>query len=284
MITAALTAEIEKELNGHITAIAPLSAANNAQIYSITIDRKRQLVAKVATAGLDTEAFMLRYLKAQSALPVPEVFYSNAHVIIMEYIEGQNVLDAQGQRDTAETLAALHGIGADEFGFEQDTLIGALRQPNARTKDWVTFFVHHRLLYMAQEALRESKITAQMMKQIERLAPRLPAILQNHNAPSLVHGDIWSGNVIIGRGKVKAFLDPAIYFADAEAELAFIRLFNTFDENFFARYNEIRPIKPGFFEERADLYNIYPLLVHTRLFGASYARKVQKILDRFSGA
>ncbi|MBI1215268.1 MAG: phosphotransferase [Alphaproteobacteria bacterium] len=282
MITPQVTAEIEKELGGRITAMAPLSAANNAQIYSIDIDRKRRLVAKVAAGGLDIEAFMLKYLKTKSKLPVPEVFYSNEHVIIMQFIEGQHMLDGAGQEQAAEMLAELHGIAAAQYGFDRDTLIGALRQPNAQSEDWVTFFTHQRLFHMAQEALKESKITTQMMKQIERIAPRLPGILQDCNPPALVHGDIWSGNVIVQRGKVAAFLDPAIYYADPEVELAFIRLFNTFDEVFFKRYHEIRPIKPGFFEERADLYNIYPLLVHTRLFGASYARKVQKILDRFS--
>lgn len=282
MITPQLTAEIEKELGGHITSMAPLSAANNAQIYSFDIDRKRRLVAKVAQRGLETEAFMLKFLKENSQLPVPQVFYSNEHVIIMEFIAGQNMLDAAGQKSAAEMLAGLHAITAPQYGFARDTLIGALRQPNDQTADWTVFFTQHRLFYMAQEALKESKITKQMMKQIERLAPRLPAILGDGNAPSLIHGDVWSGNIIIGRGRVEAFLDPAICFADAEMELAFIRLFNTFDDMFFFRYNELRPIAPGFFEERADIYSLYPLLVHTRLFGASYARKVQKILDKFS--
>jgi fructosamine-3-kinase len=97
-----------------------------------------------------------------------------------------------------------------------------------------------------------------------------------------VHGDVWSGNMVIGHGHIAAYLDPAIYYADAEVELAFIRLFNTFSDSFFAKYSELRPIRPGFHEERADIYNLYPLLVHTRLFGASYARKAQKILDKFS--
>jgi fructosamine-3-kinase len=97
-----------------------------------------------------------------------------------------------------------------------------------------------------------------------------------------VHGDVWGGNILCGNGRVAAFLDPAIYYADPEVELAFIRLLNTFSDSFFARYSEISPIRPGFFEERAHIYSLYPLLVHTRLFGTSYARKAQKILDKFA--
>ncbi len=89
MITPALKLEVEKELKGRITTIAPLSAANNAQIYRIVLDNKRVMVAKVAERGLDTEAFMLHYLKTRSRLVVPSVFYSNEHIIVMEFASEQ---------------------------------------------------------------------------------------------------------------------------------------------------------------------------------------------------
>lgn len=281
MITHALQTEIEKQMKGRVLSLAPLSAANNAQIYRLSMEGGKIYVAKVAERGLDTEAFMLRYLKEKTKLPVPAVYYSNEHVIVMEFVETHYAQDSAAVRNAAELLAELHKIHGEQYGFERDTLIGSLRQPNPQTKDWPSFFAQHRLLYMAGEALKENKIDAKMMKQIEKLAGKIPQYIKNPNPPSLIHGDIWGGNVLVGRGKIAAFLDPAIYFADAEIELAFIRLFNTFDETFFVRYNEISPIQKGFFEERADIYNLYPLLVHTRLFGASYARKAQRILDKF---
>lgn len=283
MISPTLSAEIEQALGFRIQSIAPLSAANNAQIYRITTDRGEVRVAKVAERGLDTEAWMLKYLREKTKLPVPEISYSNEHVIIMGFVPPQSMLDYRVESAAADQIAALHNIQADTYGMERDTLIGSLKQPNPQTTDWPAFFAEHRLIYMARAALNENKIDAKLMQQIEKLAARLPTILQNAQPPSLVHGDIWSGNMIIGRGTVAAYLDPAIYYADAEVELAFIRLFNTFGDSFFARYHEQRPIRPGFHEERADVYGLYPLLVHTRLFGASYARKAQKILDRLAG-
>jgi fructosamine-3-kinase len=280
MITPALQSEIEKELKKRISTIAPLSAANNAQIYRMTCSDGTVFVAKVAAKGLDTEAWMLKYLKEKSKLTVPAVAYSNEHVIIMQYVETHVSIDGQGQRDAAEQLAALHKIRADSYGLERDTLIGSLKQPNPQTKNWVSFFTEHRLLYMAGEALKEGKIDSKVMKMAEKLAGKIGVYLSAPNPPSLIHGDVWSGNILVGRGRIAAFLDPAIYYADPEIELAFIRLFNTFDAGFFARYNEINPIKPGF-EERADVYNVYPLLVHTRLFGASYARKTMRLLEKF---
>lgn len=282
MISPAIYSEIEQALGHRIVAVAPLSAANNAQIYRIALDNNAVRVAKVAERGLDTEAWMLKYLRDKSGLPVPEVFYGNEHVIIMQFVAAHETIDYRAESGAAEQLAALHAVTAEAYGMERDTLIGSLTQPGGWSQDWPSFFAEKRLLHMARRALDEGKIDARMMSQTEKVAARLPAILKNPQPPSLVHGDVWSGNIIAGRGTIAAYLDPAIYYADAEVELAFIRLFNTFSDSFFAKYNDLRPIRPGFHEERADIYNLYPLLVHTRLFGASYARKAQKILDRFS--
>lgn len=282
MITAELQAEIEQHIKGKIISLSPLSAANNAHIYRVAVKDRPSCVVKVASHGLDVEAYMLNYLKAKSKLPVPAVYYSNEHMIIMEFIESHHGLDDAAGRHAAELLAELHKIHGDSYGLEQDTLIGFLRQPNTPGKNWVSFFTQHRLLYMAGEALKENKIDKNFMKQTEKLAGKLGNYIKSPNPPSLIHGDVWGGNILSARGKIVAFLDPAIYYADPEMELAFIRLFNTFGDGFFTRYNDITPIKPGFFEERADIYSLYPLLVHARLFGASYARKAQKILDKFT--
>jgi fructosamine-3-kinase len=89
---------------------------------------------------------------------------------------------------------------------------------------------------------------------------------------------MWGGNVLVNDGCIAGFIDPAIYYADPEIELAFSTLFSTFGEPFFRRYSEIRPIRPDFFEVRRDLYNLWPLLVHVRLFGGGYVRQVERIL------
>lgn len=280
MISSAIYEEIEQALGTRITAVAPLSAANNAQIYRLSLAGGETRVAKVAERGLDTEAWMLQYLREKSSLPVPDVLYSNEHVIIMAFIPALGMADYRTEGAAAQQLAALHSITADQYGMERDTLIGSLPQPGGWSSDWAQFFAEKRLLHMAQAARDEGKIDARMMTKFEKLAAKLPQMLKDAQSPALVHGDVWSGNIIVGRSQIEAYLDPAIYYADPEVELAFIRLFNTFGDGFFARYNDIRPIRAGFFEERADVYNLYPLLVHTRLFGASYARKAQKILDR----
>ena len=96
----------------------------------------------------------------------------------------------------------------------------------------------------------------------------------------MIHGDLWGGNVLCGSNGLSGFIDPAIYYADPEIELAFMTLFGTVGDRFFRRYGEYHAIRPGFFEIRRDLYNLYPLLVHVRLFGGGYLGQVQSILRR----
>ncbi len=180
-----------------------------------------------------------------------------------------------------ELLAALHGIGAGAYGLERDTVIGGLVQPNAEAEDWIGFFRDRRLLYMARAALDAGMLSGALMTRIEAFAARIERWLDAPAHPSLIHGDMWGGNVLVKGNRIAGFVDPAIYYADAEIELAFSTMFSTFTEPFFARYGEMRPLRPGFWEVRRDIYNLYPLLVHVRLFGGSYVGSVDRTLARF---
>ncbi|MEL6151410.1 MAG: fructosamine kinase family protein, partial [Chloroflexota bacterium] len=128
--------------------------------------------------------------------------------------------------------------------------------------------------------LGRGALPGDVRKQIDRLAARLDEFIVEPEAPSLVHGDMWTTNVLAQNGRITGFIDPAIYYGHAEIELAYSTLFGTFGEAFFRRYTEIRPLADGFFEVRRDLYNLYPLLVHVRLFGGGYLSSVKRILSK----
>jgi len=275
---------VEAHLGERMLSVRPLGGGCIGEVYRVELEKGPPLVAKVDREGeshLEREAYMLRYLRQKSELPVPEIYHASEMLLLMEFVEGSSRFSKRAERHAAELLARLHGITADSYGHERDTLIGALDQPNPLTKSWVEFFRDHRLLYIALVAHEAGRLPLEDLLRVERLSEKLYELIEDPNPPALIHGDVWSANVLAKSDHITAFLDPAIYYADPEIELAFISLFDSFDRLFFDRYQEIRPIRDGFFEVRRDLYNLYPLLVHTYYFGGGYLGSVRTTLDRF---
>jgi fructosamine-3-kinase len=257
---------VEAHLGERLLSVRPMGGGCIGELYRAELADGTPLVAKVDQEGeahLDREAYMLCYLREKSDLPVPEVYHGSETLLLMEFVEGSSRFPERAEHHAAELLAALHGITKDAYGHERDTLIGSLDQPNPWTGSWVEFFREHRLLYLANIAHETRRLPAEDLRRVERLSEKLDELIEDPNPPALIHGDVWSANVLAKGDRIIAFLDPAIYHADPEIELAFISLFNSFGEAFLDRYAEIRPIEPGFFEVRRDLYNLYPLQVHT---------------------
>jgi fructosamine-3-kinase len=274
---------VEAAFGERLLNARPMSGGCTGEVYKAELADGSTVVAKVDRAGelhLTREAYMLRYLREKTELPVPEVYHSSEKLLLMEFVEGGGDLSG-AQTHAAELLATLHGITADAYGHEADTLIGSLSQPNPCTESWVEFFRDHRLLYLAGVARQSGRLPEEMYGRVERLAGGLDELLEEPEKPALIHGDVWGGNVLAKGDRIVAFLDPAIYHADPEIELAFVALFGTFDDRFFRRYGELREIRDGFFEERCDLYNLYPLLVHVYFFGGGYLNSVDAVLRRF---
>lgn len=253
------------------------------EVWRADLADGRRLAVKHARSGagtLDIEGEMLDYLASQSSLPVPAVLHTAPDLLLMEFLPGESHFSDSAQRHAAELIADLHSRSAPKFGFSRDTLIGGLPQPNPWTDSWIEFFGKQRLRHMAKEAEKAGRLPSGTRRKVERLVDKLDEYLDEPEAPSLLHGDLWTTNVLAQGGRVTGFIDPAVYYGDPEIELAFTTLFGTFGSCFFERYQELRPIAPGFFELRRDLYNLYPLLVHARLFGGGYADSVERIVSR----
>jgi fructosamine-3-kinase len=279
-----LQAQIEQATGSAPSRITPLIGGCIGEVYRVDLPDRTALVAKVADGTgvtLEPEGFMLNYLKGHSRLPVPAVIHSTDTLLLMEFIEGDSQFSALAEHHAAELLADLHSVRGDYFGFERDTLIGGLHQPNPKYDSWIEFFRDQRLFYMAGEAAKVGRLPGHFLSRLEKFGARLGDWLDEPEHPSLIHGDAWTTNILASHERITGFLDPAIYYAHPEIELAFTTLFNTFSMTFFQRYHEIRRIEPGFFETRRDIYNLYPLLVHVRLFGGGYVGSVDRVLGRF---
>lgn len=274
---------VEVSLGERLLSARPMGGGCIGEVYRVELENGTPLVAKVdreAASHLEREAYMLGYLRENSELPVPQVYYGSETLLLMEFIEGSSRFSREAEHHAAELLAALHDVTADAYGHERDTLIGSLDQPNPWSESWVEFFRENRLLYLADVAHRSGRLPAGDRGRIDRLAGKLEGLIEEPERPSLIHGDVWSANVLAKGDRISAFLDPAIYHADREMELAFISLFNSFGQSFLDRYRELRGIRDGF-ETRRNIYNLYPLLVHVYFFGGGYLGSVRSTLSRF---
>ena len=281
-----LRGDVERRITGAtgrgVESARPLPGGCIAEVYRVFLDDDSTVVIKLARGGgLATEADMLGYLAGHSPLPVPGLIVAEDHLLILSDLGGGGRLTAASERDAAEHIAALHQVTAPRFGFDRDTLIGPLVQPNPQYANWVDFFREQRLMYMARMARERGQLSRRTFMMVKGLADKLESYLTEPPQPALIHGDLWTGNVLVAGDRIAGFVDPAIYFADPEIELAFSTLFGTFGEAFFTRYAELAPLRPGFFETRRDLYNLYPLLVHTVLFGGAYAASVERTLETY---
>ena len=243
-----------------------------------------QVMVKAASGGrgatLGLEGRMLQDLGKEPGFPVPHVHLCDDDLLVMDWIatDGSSITPAV-ERHAAEVLARLHEPTRAHFGYPYDTLIGPLPQPNPRCERWIAFFRDARLLPMAQAALHEGQLPPELMSGVERLSERLDAELIEPAHPSLIHGDLWTGNVLVADGRIAGLIDPAVSWSHPEIELAFTTMFGTFGRAFFQAYEALRPLEPGFHERRKAIYNLYPTLVHVRLFGGSYVGSLASTLS-----
>jgi len=282
-----LKARLEEVLGSRLVETRPLPVGFGLSGFALRLADGRHLAVKARRGnrggqpGLALEAYMLGELARHSALPVPHVHYADSDLLVMDFIENDGGdITASVERHAGELIANLHATKRERFGYERDTLIGPLPQPNQEAFSWVPFFRDHRLMFMAERAHTEGSLPAPLFGRIELLAERIDDYLVEPAFPSLLHGDLWTGNVLVRNGRIAGFVDPAIYCGSPEIELAFTTLFGTFGSAFFEAYEGLLPLEPGFHELRSSLYNLYPTLVHVRLFGSSYLAGIDQTLVR----
>ena len=230
----------------------------------------------------EAEARGLALLNQTDAFRMPAVVghgeQQGRAYLILEYIDtgnpGPTYWDELGQ-----SLALLHGHTQPKFGLSFTNYIGSLPQTNTLTTNGHEFFFDQRLLPQAGLALYKGLLSKALYDKLLTLRNRLHGLLPNER-PALLHGDLWTGNVLITEEGIPALIDPAVYYGFREAELAFTKLFGGFDQRFYDAYNEAFPLDDGF-EERVAIYNLYPLLVHLNLFGAGYLSGIERVLKGF---
>lgn len=178
-------------------------------------------------------------------------------------------------------LADLHRCDAPHIGLDHDNFIGELPQSNKQKHDWVSFYRDQRLLPQIEMAKARRRLNPTREGLLRKVVERLDTLLEGcADTPSLLHGDLWSGNFMVGAGNQPVILDPAVYYGDREVEIAMTDLFGGFPPRFLAAYQEAFPLFPGH-ERRKALYQLYPLLVHLNLFGEGYGARVDEVCRKY---
>jgi protein-ribulosamine 3-kinase len=224
----------------------------------------------------------LELLRKAKSIRIPAVWgveESRAYqLILLEWIN-EGTRNPEFWEKLGGQLASLHKQTNKNFGLDYDNYIGSLKQSNRKHADWVSFFVEERLEKQLSVAFDAGKIDNSLTAKFSKLYHKLDNLIPKE-APALIHGDLWQGNLMCDRHANPVIVDPAVYYGHREAELSFTRLFGRFDKHFYNTYQQNFPLEPGF-EERIPIFNLYPLLVHVNLFGSSYLSGIKSCLNKF---
>ena len=243
-----------------------LSGGDLSEVLLVRRPDGRLSVAK-GGAAVATEAAMLRAL-ASAEVPVPMVEGELDGVLLLEHIPNDAVFSERAWGSIGEALRRLHGRTADAYGWPVDYRLGSVALENRERSDWPGFWGEQRL------AATAAILDRPWRERVAALLPRLPAILPHSPPASLLHGDLWTGNILVREGRLAALIDPACYHGHAEVDLAMLSLFDHPPRGFWEAYGAA---EPGW-EERRAAYQLFPALVHLRLFGASYGAMVDRLL------
>ena len=230
------------------------------------------------------EANGLRELAKANVIRVPNVIYADVDFIIIENIIPQTKAKLFWE-NFGRDFARLHKFTSKFFGFYEDNYIGSTPQLNIpseiETVSWVDFYFNKRLLYQYKLAEKNGFASEELRKVFFQLESKISSILIDcHAKPSLLHGDLWSGNFITDETGYACLIDPAVYYGHREADLAMTKLFGGFDTRFYSAYDEEYPLVAGY-EYRENIYKLYHVLNHLNLFGSGYYHQALSLIKYY---
>lgn len=231
----------------------------------------------------EKEAAGLTMLRESECIFIPEVLgygsVGEKNYLLLEYIDGGRRVSDYWE-DFGRSLAQMHKNNSNtSFGLDHNNYIGRLPQSNEFHSDWITFFIEKRLEIQIQLAIYNRQVDNSFVRKYRSFYEKLPDLLISER-PALLHGDLWSGNVMVSPNGKACIIDPAVYYGHREIEIAFTQMFGGFETAFYRAYQETYPLEPDF-ERRFEIYNIYPYMVHVNLFGQSYLPGVERVLRKY---
>jgi fructosamine-3-kinase len=272
--------------NGDAVHLQPVGGGSINTCYRVS-NADRVYFCKVNSATkfphlFESEKQGLLLLAAQNIFLTPAVldqFEADEYqFLLLEWIEA-GVRTDTFWKTFGEKLAMLHRVSSDYHGLGQNNYMGSVPQQNTPQQDWVSFFRACRLQPMIKRCAAKGNLQTKHIKQFEVLEERLPAVFEEET-PSLLHGDLWSGNFMCNAASEPVLIDPAVHYGHRSVDLAMTTLFGGFRQPFYEAYQYHFPL-PANYEEQWAVCNLYPLLIHLFLFGSAYLPQIERTLQQF---
>ena len=285
-----LKSRLEKILSEPIKSTSSVSGGCIADSRKLQLESGKVFFLKQlrgsGSGAFDAEERGLEELRKSGTVNVPEVVCKGLDFLLLQWIEAGYSRSSSSMEMLGRQFAELHRYRGKKFGFFDDNLLGDSPQSNKPSKEgslnWAVFFVENRLEFQTSLAVKNGYVTPEMRNLMDNLIKKVPDLISGtEEEPSLLHGDLWSGNYLIDERGIPWLIDPAVYYGHREADLAMTSLFGGFSNTFYSAYKSAYPISQGY-AEREPLYQLYHLLNHLNLFGTGYYGQVISILKRYA--
>ena len=282
----ALIDYLSKLIGETISEFKPVSGGDISYAFLLKTSENHYFL-KVNSSDIAHTMFLaemsgLKSIAKTETIKTPKVFkcgsYNNSSFLLMEYIESKspssNDFELLGNQ-----LGLLHKATQNDFGFKEDNFIGSLSQSNRKHVCWTNFYLEERIIPQIHLALSNNLLSSKEVPTRQNMDKVCKEFFYEIS-PSLLHGDLWSGNFLIGTDGTPYLIDPAVYYGHYEIDIAMSKLFGGFGMSFYEAYQEHFQFD-RLSDSRIDLYQLYYLLVHLNLFGSSYVGSVNKILSKY---
>ena len=285
-----LKSRLEKILSEPIKSTSSVSGGCIADSRKLQLESGKVFFLKQLrgsnSGAFDAEERGLEELRISGTVNVPEVVCKRPDFLLLQWIEAGYSRSRSSMEMLGRQFAELHRYRGEKFGLSDDNLLGDSPQSNKPSKEgrlnWAVFYAENRLEFQTSLAVKNGYVTPEMKNLMDNLIKKVPDLISGtEEEPSLLHGDLWSGNYLIDERGIPWLIDPAVYYGHREADLAMTSLFGGFSNTFYSAYKSAYPISQGY-AEREPLYQLYHLLNHLNLFGTGYYSQVISILRRYA--